>query len=38
MIRNKLYDEFEKEGYSFIQYLVNGQIIPYVYNLTDTDD
>jgi hypothetical protein len=38
MIRNKLYDEFEKEGYSYIQYLVGGQIMPHVYNLTEDED
>ena len=38
MIRNKLYDEFETEGYSYIQYIVNGQILPHVYNLTDNED
>ena len=38
MIRNKLYDEFEKEGYGYIQYLIGNQIMPYVYNLTDNED
>lgn len=38
MIRNKLYDEFEKEGYSYIQYLVGGQVMPHVYNLTEEED
>ena len=38
MIRNKLYDELEKEGYSFIKLRVGGQIIPKVFSLTDLDD
>ena len=38
MIRNKLYDEFEKEEYGYIQYLVGGQIMPHVYSLTEEED
>lgn len=38
MIRNKLYDEFEKEGYSYITYIVQGQIIPNVFSLTNNND
>lgn len=38
MIRNKLYDEFEAEGYSYIQYIIGGQLIPHVYSLTNNND
>lgn len=38
MIRNKLYDEFEKEGYSYVTYIVQGQIIPNVFSLTNNND
>jgi hypothetical protein len=38
MIRNKLYDELEKEGYSFNKILINGQSIPKVFSLTDPND
>lgn len=39
MIRNKLYDELEKEGYSFIRLRLGpGQTIPKVESLSDPDD
>jgi hypothetical protein len=38
MIRNKLYDELEKEGYSFVRVGYNRQYIPEIFNLTDPDD
>ena len=38
MIRNKLYDELEQEGYSFHRVGFNGQFIPEVYHLTNVDD
>ena len=39
MIRNKLYDELEKEGYSFIRLSLGpGQTIPKVESLSDPDD
>ena len=38
MIRNKLYDELEKEGYTFNMLLANGQRIPKVESLTDWED
>lgn len=38
MIRNKLYDELEKEGYSFCRAGFNGHFIPEVYHLTNMDD
>jgi hypothetical protein len=38
MIRNKLYDELEKEGYSFCRAGYNGQFMPEVFSLTDPDD
>ena len=38
MIRNKLYDELEKEGYSFHRIGKVGQFIPKVFSLTDLDD
>lgn len=38
MIRNKLYDELEKEGYSFQRAGYNGQFNPEVYSLDNPDD
>jgi hypothetical protein len=38
MIRNKLYDELEKEGYSFHRTGRGGQLSPEVFSLTDLDD
>ena len=38
MIRNKLYDELEKEGYSFIRAGYNGQFIPEVFSLSNPDE
>ena len=38
MIRNKLYDELEKEGYSFKRVGYNKQYNPEVFSLTDNDD
>lgn len=40
MIRNKLYDELEKEGYSFVRAgsKATGQFIPEVFSLTDPED
>ena len=38
MIRNKLYDELEKEGYSFHRVGKVGQFSPEVFSLTDLDD
>ena len=39
MIRNKLYDELEKEGYTFTRLRVSSdQIIPKVENMYDSDD
>ncbi len=38
MVRNKLYDEVEKEGYTFQRILVNGQSIPKVEHLDNPDD
>lgn len=38
MIRNKLYDELEKEGYSFYRAGYNGQFSPEVFNIENTDD
>lgn len=38
MIRNKLYDELEKEGYSFVRAGYNRQYIPEIFNLTDPND
>lgn len=38
MIRNKLYDELEKEGYSFQYAGYNGQFNPEVYSLDNPDD
>lgn len=37
-MRNKLYDELEKEGYTFIQYVDNGVVMPRVLSLTDSQD
>ena len=39
MIRNKLYDELEKEGYTFTRLRVSSdQSIPKVENMYDSDD
>ena len=39
MIRNKLYDELEKEGYSFDRIIIAPkQSIPKIYSLTDPED
>ena len=38
MIRNKLYDELEKEGYSFHRVGRGGQFMPEVFSLTDPED
>lgn len=38
MIRNKLYDELEKEGYSFHRTGRGGLLSPEVFSLTDLDD
>lgn len=38
MIRNKLYDELEKEGYSFHKVGHGGQFSPEVFSLTNSDD
>lgn len=38
MIRNKLYDELEKEGYSFHKVGYGGQFSPEVFSLTNPDD
>lgn len=38
MIRNKLYDELEQEGYSFIRAGYNNQYIPEVFSLTNPAD
>jgi hypothetical protein len=38
MIRNKLYDELEQEGYSFQRVGYNRQYLPEVFSLTDPDD
>lgn len=38
MIRHKIYDELEKEGYSFQRAGYNRQYIPEVFSLTDPDD
>lgn len=38
MIRNKLYDEIEQEGYCFNVLLTNGHRIPKVESLTNSDD
>lgn len=38
MIRNKLYDEVEQEGYGFNVLLANGHRIPKVESLTNSDD
>ncbi len=38
MIRNTLYDELEKEGYSFQKVGYNGQFSPEVFSLTNDDD
>ncbi len=38
MIRNKLYDELEKEGYSFHRVGYGGQFMPEVFSLTDPND
>ena len=38
MVRNKLYDELEKEGYSFFRAGYDGQFSPEVFSLTDPDD
>ena len=38
MIRNKLYDELEKEGYSFHRVGRGGQFSPEVFSLTNSDD
>lgn len=38
MIRNKLYDELEKEGYTFQKVGYEGQFMPEVFSLTDPDD
>lgn len=39
MVRHKIYDELEKEGYSFIRLrLAPGQTIPKVESLSDPDD
>lgn len=38
MIRNKLYDELEKDGYTFIRMRVNGILVPKVESLTNPDD
>lgn len=38
MIRNKLYDELEKEGYSFHKVGHDSQFSPEVFSLTNSDD
>ena len=38
MIRNKLYDELEKEGYYFHRLGSQGALVPKVFSLTDLDD
>ena len=39
MIRNKLYDELEQEGYSFDRIIIAPkQSIPKIYSLTNPDD
>ena len=38
MVRNKLYDELEKEGYSFLRAGYNKQYIPEVFSLTNPAD
>ena len=38
MVRNKLYDEFEAQGYSFQRVIMNGQTVPEVFHLEDNDD
>lgn len=38
MIRNKLYDEVEAQGYTFQKIMVNNQPVPYVYRIEDLDD
>lgn len=38
MIRNKLYDELEKEGYTFTKVVINGHPVPEVFHLENTDD
>ena len=38
MIRNKIYDELEKEGYTFQRIRANGRAIPEVFHLENPDD
>jgi len=38
MIRHKIYDELEKEGYTFNRILINGQAIPKIEHLENPDD
>ena len=40
MIRNKLYDELEKEGYSFYRVgsKATGQFVPEIFSLTNSND
>jgi hypothetical protein len=38
MIRNKLYDELEKEGYSFTTLVINGQRIPRIEKIDNWED
>lgn len=40
MIRNKLYDELENQGYTFnrVGSKVTGQFMPQVFSLTDPED
>lgn len=38
MIRHKIYDELEKEGYTFNRILINGQSIPKIEHLENPDD
>ena len=38
MIRHKIYDELEKEGYTFNRIIINGQPIPKIEHLENLDD
>lgn len=38
MVRHKIYDELEKEGYTFNRILINGQPIPKIEHLENLDD